>query len=113
MEVGFKGCGNQVLTFLTDEDIAPGTPVAPVAPGKVAPAATGEPFMGIALHTRGGCVSVVVSGVVTVPFRGTGIEAGYIDLTPDGNGKITQGTDSFYKFVIDVDAVNKQLTMIL
>lgn len=101
------------ITLYTEEDIQPGTPVTIGADQNAVKAAKGENFVGICTAKRGNYVSVAFSGAVTVPYSGA-MEAGYVFLVADGEGKVKEDfTSSVQLFVLSVDAEKNLATILL
>lgn len=113
MKVSFKGCNNQVVTFMADEKIRVGTPVKISGNCKVAPAGAGDTFVGCVVNSDGSYAAVCISGVVDIPCNDSGIKAGWCDVACDGNGGIKQGENGFCRFVISVNTADKTATIIL
>ncbi|MGN0452771.1 MAG: hypothetical protein ACI4GZ_03110 [Ruminococcus sp.] len=89
----FKGFGENIVTFEADSALTvAGVPVKVVANGKVAPAANGEKFCGVAVSVRDGYAGVQLHGYVELPLSGTAA-VGYQSVAAGASGKVKVAED--------------------
>jgi len=119
MNIELKGYMESVATFYAD-NATPEYPVKISANKKVADAANGDIFAGIAVNFRPGVAGSGFAGVQTagyaeLPFSGTAPALGYKELAADGAGgvkAVTAGTGRVY-LVVNADANAKRIGFIL
>ena len=114
MYPNLNGFNTKEITLYTEENVKPGMPVMLTENYSAILPAAGSRFIGICTSVRGNYISVAVTGVVTAPFTGSGLNIGYAKVSPDGNGKIksdsTSGTEIL---VLEVNEYEKLVTFIL
>ncbi len=98
----FTGYGENVLTFKTNEENLNG-PVTVVADSTVGAAEADAEFCGIALSTRSGAASVLMSGYVQLPYSGTAPAFGVGTVVCNGAGGVKTATGGKKVTVIKVD----------
>lgn len=113
MKVSFNGCGNQVVTFLTEGKIKEGNLVKVIDNGTVSPSQMGDEFIGVAVAVDGEFAAVCIGGFVNVKCTDADVFAGYISLAADNNGGVSANENGIKKFVVDVDEAAKTATILL
>ena len=101
-------------TFYTDGDLKPGMAVD-IGDGFTAIVPReGTPIVGVCTSVRGNYASVALTGVVTVPYTGSGITVGYCKLSAAANGAVKADTSSMKAYlVLEVDSYEKLITIML
>ena len=102
MKVSFDGFDNGALTFMTAGNIERGTIVTVSDPGTVSPALENDVPLGVVLNCDGAYACVGVRGVYTMPCDDS-VSAGFMCLTTDSGGRLTEGIDGINRFVLDTD----------
>ena len=113
MSISFKGFNEQVLTFRTEAELTPGTPVKMSESATVAPCADGDKFIGITVSCRDGIAAVQVSGHVTLPYSGTAPELGITAVSAAGESDIKADTDGRAVTVVELDEENSTAGILL
>lgn len=113
MAVSFEGIGQLCLTLKTLGTVQPGDPCFITDNATVAACGEEESFFGIVDRVDEGLASVIVRGIVTIPYSGTAPNLGRDNLAPDGNGGLAQYSDASELTVISVDKVNQTVTILL
>ncbi len=104
MTVSFEGTGQKIVTFEAADGVTAGMPVKMSENRKVAAAAAGDIFCGVALDAaEDGFASVVLGGFVTLPYTGTAPSVGYVKLAADGSGGVTVGDKGRDYLVTEAD----------
>ena len=104
MNVGFKGIGENVATFIADSSLtAAGVPVKMSAGGTVAPCSANDNFCGVCVGVRDGYAAVQLSGYVNLPVA-EAIAVGYRKLAAAANGKVAVNANGRELLVIDSTA---------
>ncbi len=115
MDISTQGFGQKTLTFLTDtDDLQVGEPVIMSSNNTVKRPTLGKFIFGFCSGVYGDYVSVIVEGVVTVPFSGSAPLLGTASLVCDGSsGVMVDSEPLLYYHVLETDSTNKTLTFIL
>jgi len=112
MTVSFDGFDNKAITFMTEEMIDPGTIVTLSDPGTVSPAGSNDIPIGVVLGCDGSYACVGVRGVYKMPCSSS-VGVGFYCLETNSEGRLTEGTDGIYRFVLDVDETSGTATVLL
>ncbi len=108
------GFNTKEITLYTEADIKPGMPVMLAENYSAGIPAAGSRFIGVCTSARGRYVSVALTGVVTVPYSGSGIKIGYSPLTCDGNGKLKHDANGSAEFLVfEVNEYDNLVTFLL
>lgn len=115
MKVSFEGIGQWAATFSCGDGVTVGHVVKISDNGEVEPCGAGEAFCGTtAVVARDGMAcSVVLGGMVTVPYTGAAPALGWSGLTADGEGGIKADDSGREYLVVDVDSVGMMATFAL
>lgn len=82
-----QGFRNEVVTFkATTSSVEEGKLVRPNAEGVAVCATEGELFMGKVLSRRGNYASILMGGIITMPYTGNSMGIGYQRLVSGANG---------------------------
>ena len=101
MNINFNGYKENVLTFACESTVAPGKLVKMSASGKVANAAAGDSFIGVAISAEDGYAAVQLDGYTEQPKSGT-VTVGYAKLIAAASG-VKTGESGIDRLVIYVD----------
>lgn len=112
MSVSFEGVGQVCATFLGG-GLTEGQMVKATGNGTVGACAADDGFCGVAVCCKDDACTVQVRGFVTVGYSGTAPGAGWKTLAADGKGGVKAATGGVSCLVVDVDAANKTVTMML
>jgi hypothetical protein len=114
MSISFEGIGQWAATFGCDGDVTEGQVVKISGNGAVSACASGDAFCGVAVSVGrdGGACSVVLGGLVTVPYTGTAPGLGWVKLAADGNGGVSAGQGR-ERLAVDVDTAGQTVTFAL
>lgn len=106
MNIDFKGFGEQVATFIADENLGKtGVPVKISANGTVTACGASENFCGICVGLRDGYAAVQLKGFVNMAAaKNTG--TGFQKLCATADGKITSATTGRECLVVTADDSN-------
>ena len=114
MNSNLNGFNVKEITLYADGNIQPGMAVSVKENHTAAIPSANERFAGICTAVRGGYVSVALTGILTVPYSGTGISVGYNPVTADGNGYIKFNVSSSEEFLVfDIDETEHLMTILL
>ncbi len=115
MDISLQGFGQKTATFLTSTtDLVAGEPVMMDTSYTVKRATAGQFVIGVCSHSNGSYASVILNGVVEVPYSGSSPTLGLYGLCCDGAGGVKADSDPlFYYKILNIDSTNKILTLIL
>ncbi|MBO4893472.1 MAG: hypothetical protein J5562_00980 [Clostridia bacterium] len=113
MSVSFEGFNEKVLTFTTEEELTPGTPVKIVAQGEVAACEGGDLAAGFTVSCRNGLAAVQVCGTVTADYSGTAPESYFDRFLANGDGGIAADPDGREYLVLAYDGENGKITVLI
>ena len=102
MDVSFKGIGDKLVSFIS-ENAQAGHAVKVTGPATVGECGEGERFDGAAVYVEDGIASVRLGGFVCLPYTGEVPAAGRTALAADGKGGVmlSAGGDSY--LVVNTD----------
>lgn len=109
----FEGIGQEVVTFMADENAENGCPVKVSENMKVSPCADGNVFAGIAISGDDGAKAVVIRGYVTAAYTGTAPALGYVTLAANGAGGVKAASGGRPVIVCEVDTANSKVGMFI
>lgn len=116
MKVSFEGIGEEVMTFINDENTpaAAGDMVKLSGNGMVQAAASGSVFCGVCVAGDEDCLSVQTKGVVIRPYDSSAAPAvGYCKLLSAGEGKVMAGDAGREYLVLEVSESTGNVTFVL
>lgn len=115
MKGSFDGIGQWAATFTCAKDIAEGEMVKVSENGAVTACADGDKFAGQAavVGRDGAACSVVLGGMVTVPYTGSAPALGWSNLSANGTGGVKTAASGREHLVVDVDATGMLVTFVL
>ena len=115
MKVSFEGIGEGIATVHFDGagKAVGGKPVKMSGNGTVSPCEDGERFFGIALAGDEDYAAVQLEGFAELSFSGVAPSVGYVKLAADGNGGVKVSESGGELLVVEVDATDKLLGLIL
>ena len=115
MKGSFEGIGQWAATFACANDVAEGQMVKVSENGAVTACADGEKFAGQAavVGRDGAACSVVLGGMVTVPYTGSAPALGWSGLSANSTGGVKADTAGREHLVVDVDSACMLVTFAL
>ncbi len=107
MKYSYEGFLQQIATFSSADEIAPGAPVKVSGSGAVAAAAAKDGVAGVCMSYQDGVAAVQLAGFVELPYTGTAPTAGFAKLAADGKGGVSVSTETTARehLVLTVDTV--------
>jgi hypothetical protein len=115
MSVRFNGISDVVVTFNTANAVV-GDLVCVSANKTVEKATANSTLCGLVVSKNGGYVGVQIKGAMELPCSDATIALGRQEIVPDGsNGikKAASGAAGLAVLVVDIDAENSKVTVIL
>ena len=104
MSVSFKGINEQVVTFRTEEELAPGTLVTVSDNGTVSPCAASGKIVGVVVSCRESLAAVQIAGFVTLPYSGSAPALGVTAIAAASETKIkADATNGKLVTVVETD----------
>lgn len=113
MNVSFNGFNQNVLTFVSENDIGANIPVKLIDNGKVATCANGDEFIGVCVSSRSGYTGVQMTGYAKLTYSGDEIGVGYQTICADENGGVKLSETGRKVLVTDVDSTNQTVGFIM
>ena len=102
----YKGFGENVLTFKTEENNIQNKPVTVVANDTVAVSGDGDKFCGIGISARNGVATVQMCGYAVLSYTGD-MTVGVCRISATADGKVKPDENGISVKVINVDADKK------
>jgi len=115
VKVSFQGIGESVVTFYNSRTngAISGEPVKMSGNGEVAHCADGDRFFGVALASDGGFAAVQTDGYAEINYSGIAPAVGFTKLAADGTGGVKTAETGGEFLVVEVDAANKTVGLML
>ncbi len=113
MNVSFNGFNQNVLTFISEDDISANTPVKMADNGEVTACADGDEFIGVAVSSRQGYTGVQMTGYTKMPYTGTAPTVGYKTIAADAACGVKVAQTGKKVLVLEVDTTNKTVGFIM
>jgi len=114
MNISFEGIGQNVVTFMCEDDAVGGCTVKVSSDKTAAKCADGDIFTGVACHNaENGAAAVVINGYVTVPYTGAAPAYGYVTVAADANGGVKAASVGRNVIVCEVDTANALVGMFI
>ena len=108
-----KGFNEGIITLYVDENTAVGTPVSMSDSGVCTASAADDKFVGILVNSRAGVGGVQVKGYACIPYSGTDLELGIVEIAADGEGKIKASVGGRVVTVIGVNTAEKTAEILM
>lgn len=103
-KISFEGIGAVSATFCAEEGVTAGHVVKMGGDAKVEPCGDGEGFCGVTLFVREGYAAVQVGGLAQVKCADSGVTAGFVKLSADGNGGVKKDESGREYLVVDAQS---------
>ncbi len=113
MAISYEGIGQTCVTLRKKNTVTNGCVCAMAENNCVGISEEDENIIGIAAAVKGDYVSLIVSGIVTVPYSGTAPGVGICPLAGDGSGNVKYSTEGINYRVLSIDTKNRTVTFIL
>lgn len=113
MAISMDGIGRVCVTMKCDTNMTAGAPCYIDSEYYVKACSEEDVFFGIVDKVDGGLASVVIRGVVTVPYSGNIPGYGPTPLAADGQGGIGQYDDAKEYPILAIDRINHTVTILL
>lgn len=113
MNVSFNGFNQNVLTFVSENDIGANIPVKLIDNGKVAVCQNNDEIIGVCVSSRSGYTGVQMTGYVKMNYSGDEISVGYNTICADENGGVKVSDNGRKVLVTDVDSTNQTVGFIM
>jgi len=115
MKVSFEGIGQWAATFACGSDVKENQVVKISGNGEVSACSEGDTFCGMtaAVGRDGAACSVVLGGMVCVPYTDSAPALGWSGLSADGKGGVKADAAGHEYLVADVDAAGMMVTIAL
>ena len=109
----YNGFETKELTFYKDKNVAVGKALAIGTLKRAVVPAADEKFCGVCSALHDVYVSVILKGYAVVKYSGTAPSIGYNKLAADGNGYVKLSDNGREILVLDVDAINRTIEILL
>lgn len=114
MNISFEGIGQNVVTFMCEDDVKGGCAVKVSSDKTAAKCEDGDIFAGIACcDAEGGAAAVVIGGYVTVPYTGAAPAYGYVTVAADATGGVKTADNGRNVIVCEIDTANSLVGMFI
>ena len=113
MEISYEGIGQVCATMRAKGEIKVGNTCSADSNNSVAVSEEEQAITGVAAAVRGEYVSVIIRGIVTMPYTGTAPTVGYGSLAGDGNGGVKCSPDGIGYHVLEVNTSAHTVTFML
>lgn len=112
MNVSFNGFNQNVLTFVSENDIKQNALVKMTDNGKVDACENGDEFIGVCVNSRLGYAGVQMTGYAKTTYSGD-VAVGYVTVVCDENGGIKADENGRKVLVTDVDTTAQTVGFIM
>lgn len=113
MNISYEGIDQVCITMRKKGEIKVGDACSAEGNNTVAISADEQLITGVAAAVRGEYVSVIIRGIVTLPYTGSAPGVGYCPLVGDGNGGVKYLLDGINYHVLEVNTSAHTVTFIL
>lgn len=113
MDISYEGIGQTCITLRRRPGVSVGCACTMDGANIVDVAGDEYTITGIATAVRGDYVSLMIHGIVTMPYTGSAPGIGYCPLCGDGTGKVKYSLEGINYHVLEVDQSAHTVTFIL
>ena len=113
MSISYEGIGQNCVTLKRKNAVEAGYVCKTYTSDIIDVCGSDDTMLGVVAAVRGEYATVIISGVVTVPYSGTTPTIGACALSGDGSGKVTCNPAGTKHRVLRVNAMDKTVTFIL
>lgn len=114
MNISFEGINQELVTFLSGNDVLKGQTVKMSGSMTVSACDDNSEFIGIAAaNADTGAVAVIIRGYVTVTYTGSAPTLGYTAVSANGSGGIKAASTGRKVLICDVDSTNSTVGMFI
>lgn len=113
MAISYEGIGHLCVTMKKSGELRVGDTCSVYGNDAVMLAGNGKIVTGMIAAVNSNYVSVIIRGIVTVPYTGTAPTVGECALCADGNGNVKCSQEGKTYHVLSVSTSKKTVTFIL